>query len=677
MQTGTIVLLILAAFVSFFFVLFQYYYKSKGNRTLQLSLSVLRFLALFGTLILLINPKFSKNTYILEKSDLVFLWDNSFSLKSSGTEDAVIHLQEQAAANNALPDRFDITNYSFGNTLNNSDSLSFDETNTNITKALSSINTLYKNKQAIVVLVTDGNQTVGEDYQYAGPNFTNPVYSIVVGDTTKYRDLKINQVNVNKYAFLNNKFPVELYISYQGAEKISSSLSIRLDGKSVYRESLSLDPMNNSKRFSTLIEATSVGLKTLDIRLDSVTGERNTINNQRRVPIEIIDEKTNIGLISNIAHPDLGALIKAIESNNERSVVLLKPGVSEKELEEFDLFILYQPTRTFANIYKYIQNNKRNTFTITGPRTDWRFLNTVQNSLERMNYNQTEEILPILNPGFSLFDISTFSIEDFPPLEGTLGEILITKRSENLLEQRIKSVDINEPLMAIIYDDERRETYLFGENIWKWRMQTYRNEQDFRNFDEFINKVILYLNSDEKRERLSIDYELAYGGSTDKKITASYFDATYSSDSNAQLSVSIKGVGTDFSITLPMVFTNNVYAADISDLPPGNYAFTVNVSEENLSKSGNFEILESNLEQLFVSSDPLKLSVLSQATSGRLYYPNQFEVLAEDLMNDIRFLPKQKSIENVVSLIDFKILLAIIIAALTAEWFIRKYNGLI
>jgi len=50
--------------------------------------------------------------------------------------------------------------------------------------------------------------------------------------------------------------------------------------------------------------------------------------------------------------------------------------------------------------------------------------------------------------------------------------------------------------------------------------------------------------------------------------------------------------------------------------------------------------------------------------------------LIDNLLADAQFVPTQKSNQNVVSLIDFRILLAIIVMALTTEWFIRKYNGL-
>jgi hypothetical protein len=53
------------------------------------------------------------------------------------------------------------------------------------------------------------------------------------------------------------------------------------------------------------------------------------------------------------------------------------------------------------------------------------------------------------------------------------------------------------------------------------------------------------------------------------------------------------------------------------------------------------------------------------------------ETLQSDLASSQEFLPVQKSRDNVVSLIDFRILLGLIVLSLALEWFIRKYNGLI
>jgi hypothetical protein len=468
-----------------------------------------------------------------------------------------------------------------------------------------------------------------------------------------------------------------VFISYQGKDAITTSLSIELEGNRVFREIFSLDANTDSKKITAEIEATSVGFKSLKFSLEPLEGERNRQNNTKTESIEVIDEKTNIGIVTSVMHPDIGALIKTIESNEQRYATILKPIAPENELAETDLFILYQPTQEFAPVYRYINEFKRNTFTITGPKTDWRFLNKVQNSVERTNYLQTEEIFPVLNAGFGLFDVTTFSIADFPPLEGSLGELLVTKSSQNILEQRIKGVEINEPLLAIMYDDTQREAFLFGENLWRWRVQSFRNDQNFDNFDELFSKLFLYLASSEKRERLTVDYELSNLGASSQRITATYFDATYAFDNKAELNVAIRNSDTGKSLNLPMELKNNFYETDISDMPSGAYTFIVSVANENILKSGGFTISDFSLEQQFLRSNLEKLNRLADKTSGKLVYPDNVQILVEELMNNSQYIPIQKSVQNVVSLIDFKTLLAIIIAALTAEWFIRKYNGLI
>jgi hypothetical protein len=676
MQTATLLGLIIAALLSFLIVSYQYYYKAKKNRKLQLPLAVLRYVAVFGILVLLINPKIINTAVSLEKQDLIFLWDNSNSIEASNAATQMLRLQQLLKENTSLPERFSVTNYSFGQALNPSDSLSFDEMGTNIAKSLSAVHNLYRNNETPVVLISDGNQTVGEEYKYMGSYLQLPVSAIVVGDTTTYRDLKIGQVNLNKYAFLKNTFPLELFVSYQGQGSINSKLTVQLDGKRVYREDIALDAVGNSKRVNLELEATSTGLKTLVIAMDTITGERNTGNNKRRVPIEIIDEKTKIALISDINHPDIGALVKAIESNNQRSVTILKPEDLDMEGADYDLFLLYQPNRNFAPLYQYIEKTSSNTFTITGIHTDWSFLNRMQKGLERISYGQTEEIVPVLNPAFGLFDLDEFEVTDFPPLSGYLGELLITTPYESIMTQQLKGVSLQEPLMAVLNEGSRREAFLFGENIWKWRVQSFRNDGDFVNFDSFINTLMRYLSSNEKRERLSVSYELYYDGATNKKISAAYFDAAYLFNPDAQLTLAIEGVTNAFSETRPMVLGNKRYETNIGDLPAGEYTFTVTADGGKFIKKGAFEIADFNMEQLFISSNVKDLRQLTETTKGALYFPDQLQLMIDDLMTETRFTPRQKSIENVVSLIDFKLLLGIIIIALTAEWIIRKFNGL-
>ncbi|WP_350288602.1 VWA domain-containing protein [uncultured Croceitalea sp.] len=637
----------------------------------------MRFLIPFTGFLLLINPKFIKEAYTIEKAHLIIAVDNSTSIKNLDGTSAALDNLDRLKSNPSLLEKFEINSYSFGNSIREVDSIKFDAKITNISSALNSLNEIYGNSKSALILLSDGNQTLGLDYEYQKLDAALSVFPIVIGDTTTYEDLRVASVNANKYAFLKNKFPIETSISYSGERSINSMVKIYLNGKQVFRQALSFSKTNTNTVVNALLEASDVGIKSLKVQVDELSNEKNTLNNSKELVIEVIDEKTNVGLISSIIHPDIGALKKSIEANEQREVQILKPNASVEILENIDVFILYQPNTTFKSIYDFIGKLGGGVFTITGSKTDWNFLNDIQSSFSKENYNQTEEILPIKDSSFPLFDISDLSFEGYPPLESELGDLVISKSYETIASQRIKGIDLDSPLFLIVNDEESKEAVLFGENIWKWRVQAYRNERTFKTFDDFMGKVLLYLSDVKQKSRLDITYESLYEESYNAKVSASYFDNSYTFDPNAKLTLKLKKQESDFSRELPMLLKGNTYEASLDALEAGNYQFTVIESKNKISKSGRFKILDSNLEDQFLAADYDKLARFSKSTNGGLYFPEQLDSLIENLLSDNRFTPVQKSNRNVVSLIDFRYLLILMVFALGAEWFIRKYNGLL
>ncbi len=675
METRTILLIIAAVIVALGIVIFQYFFRTKKRGKLFIILSFLRFIALFGLFLLLINPKFTRQTYTLEKPNLIVLSDNSSSV--ANMKAVLSDVTNSLMTNNGISDQFELETYSFSNNLKNSDSLSFTGTNTNITGALSSLHDIYANSNTVVVLLSDGNQTIGQDYAFYGRNKKMPVFPVVLGDTTQYEDVRIDQVNANRYAFLKNKFPIEVYIAYKGERNITANVSISIDGEQVHQERVNLSNQNNSKILNTLLEASSVGPKSIQVIVSQVDNERNIINNKKNIAVEVIDEKTNVAIISDMLHPDIGALTKAIESNEQRSVSVLNPNVSAKELDDVDLFILYQPNASFNGVYDYIKNRKANSFTVCGTHTDWNFLSGVQTKYNFEDNGIVQEVSPQLNSGFTKYDISEITFQSYPPLKSDGGLVGSYSGLDVLMNMQIRGADMRSPLMFVAENDMQKEAFVFGEDLWKWRMQSYRDQQDFKNFDEFVGKLVLYLSDNKAKERLQLDYESIYEGSNNAKISASYFDEAFIFDSNANLSINLKGINNGVSKEIPMLLKGTFYEVNLAGLEAGKYNFTVTEKSENRSKSGSFTILDFDIEQQFASSEYKKLGLLASNTGGALFFPSQIDSLIQFVTNDERFRPIQRGTENVVSLIDFRWLLGIITAALALEWFIRKYNGLI
>ncbi len=675
MQIETVLWVFLAAIFALSLIFFQYYYKTKRRGKLIILLSFLRFLGVFGILLLLINPKFIKNEYNLEKTNLVILTDNSSSIKDLNADKDAMEVLDILQQDSELKNKFKISNYNFGTDLQEADSTLFTEQNTNIGGALKSIKDVYENTNAAIILLTDGNQTVGEEYEFFGNSSKIPVFPVVLGDTTKYEDLKITHANINKYAFLENKYPLEIYVAYNGDNTVNAILRLFENGKEVYQKKLSFSKSNNSKVVETSIKATSVGVKRIKAEISVLEGEKNKVNNTKIVALEVIDEKTNIAIITNTMHPDIGALKKSLESNEQRSVSIFSPKENLKILDNMDLFVLYQPTYLYKEVFDYVDRVNKNSFIIAGTKTDWNFLNTIQSEYNFETGYPIQEIAPIFNSSFSKFDVSDFNIDNFPPLKSNVSQLISTNEG-TILNSSVKGIKIESPLLSVTDNKTKKQVFLFGENIWKWRIQTYRNQTDFNNFDDFIGKLILYLSSSKPRNRFLLDYKQLFSGSNEAYIRATVFDETFVFDTNATVVIKIRGKENGIFKEVPMLLNQLNYEVDLSALPAGDYDFTAKVKNTNSIESGSFTILDYDMEKQFSHSDYQKLSRLAITTTGKLYYPNTVKKLNKHLKDESRFKPVQRSKENIVPLVEFKFLLALVLLAFAAEWFIRKYNGL-
>ncbi len=677
MTTETILYIILAGVISIALAVFMYGHKSKQPGALRWAFGILRFIALFSILLLIINPKFESETYSIEKPKLPVLLDNSASVEVLDQTGNVRELVEDLKGNRKLNDKFDISYFTFGSEFKEKDSLSFSEKNTNISQALSSIDEIFKKQSAPTLLVTDGNQTLGNDYEFFPASFSNPIYPVILGDSIKYTDLKIEQLNTNRYAFLKNQFPVEVIITYNGSIPANSEFVVRHGKSVVYQAKLSFTADETSKTLNFNLSANQVGLQKYTAEVLPLENEKNKTNNTKQFAVEVIDQATNILIVSKLVHPDLGALRKSITSNERRTVIIKEPLEAVNLLNDYQLIILYQPDRNFASIFPEIKKLKKNTWIISGLETDWRFLNAVQDNFSKDTSRQSEDVEAALNSSYGSFAVEDIGFDTFPPLHTEFGELTLHIAHEIMLEQTINGIATANPMLATMEVNGKRDAIWDGEGFWRWRARNFLNTESFQGFDDFIGNLVQYLASNKRRTRLEVASETFYYNNNPIKISAQYFDKNYVFDNRASLDITVKNEETNEETVFPLLLRNNYYEVDLNSLPAGEYTYEVSVTDEAVSSSGSFTILNFDVEQQFLNADIAKLTRVAEISNGREYFITQKESLINDLLQNEDFRNVQKAERKTTPLIDWKYLLAIIVLALSAEWFIRKYNGLI
>ena len=675
MTTNTILLLLLSLVIAGGLSYFQYFFKAKSKSNVIILLAFLRFLAIFGLLVLLINPIISKNSLEITKTPLAVVVDNSSSIAALKSDQKAVELYQKLVSNPALKEKFDVQTYQFDNDFKTSDQFDFKGNQTNLDEVAKNLKSIHKNLIFPTVIITDGNQTTGNDYVYRFDP-VNKVYPLVVGDTTTFFDLKINQLNVNKYAFHKNKFPVEVFLQYAGDKTTNAEFTISQGNAVVAKEKLSFSPSKKTASLNLLLPADKVGLQIYKANIQSSAKEKNSYNNVKNFAVEIIDQKSTVAIVSAINHPDIAALKRSIEVNAQRKVILAKPN-QISDLDDVSVLVLYQPTIAFKAIF---DNNKLkgiNTFIITGNNTDFNFLNQQQNNLVFKMSNQREDFLCEFQSAFNLFAIDNIGFENFPPLQNPFGNISTNGNVSVLLSSKIRNVSTNAPLLAFAENQGKRTAFLLGENSWKWRLQSHVDNQSFEKYDVFMDKIIQYLASSTSKKSLVVSHESFYNSGEEIIINAQYFNKNYEFDEKARLTITVVNAATKQTKNYDLLKGSNSFSANLEGLPAGKYNFTVKELNSNTSYASHFEILDFDIEKQFVNPDVVKLQQLAQQTGGKAFFEDQADQLINTLLENKEYKSIEKNISSKTPIIDWVWLLILIATLLTIEWFVRKYNGLL
>ena len=673
MQSIIILYILIAFFASISVAYFQYLYKVKTKAKRGTLLFILKSISLFLLLLLIINPKITTITLENSKPTLSILVDNSKSISFFNEQQNVIDFISKLKNNKDLSAKFNFEDFIFSKALAVSDSLSFKGKSTNIHKAISDLNNLNNGKNAPILLLTDGNQTIGSAYEYT--NSTQTIYPIVFGDTANYKDLKISQVNVNKYSYIKNKFPVEVLLNYDGDENVKTKFVIFNGAKKVFSKNLQFSKSDNSQIITTNLTSVKQGNNYYTATIQKIKGEKNTNNNTKNFSVEVIDEQTKVLLLTSVLHPDIGAIKKAIESNKQRSLDVFFIDKFKCKLSDFQLIILYQPNNLFKSVLNKIKQFNLNSLVVTGEDSDWNFINKQQIGFTKKAINQTENYGAIYNPSFLTFLQKDIGFNEFSPLKDKFGAITFYKEHQDLLLQSINGLELQRPLIAVLEQNKHKMAVIFGEGIWKWRASSFLSSNSFQEFDQFIGSLVQYVSSKKKRDRFVINSENLYPANTIVNISAFYTDKNYKFNERASLEIAITNKETKKVVKLPFSLINNSYQIALENLDSGNYIFKVSVVGQNIIKYGSFKITDYNIEEQFTNSNVQMLKNLAIKVGGEVFFKNEAASLSKKLFEDKRYYTVQKSILKEQNLIDCHWFLIFVISLFSAEWFIRKYYG--
>lgn len=665
------------------------YYKETGNdfnNWLKWVMAVLRTTVVALIAFLLLNPLLKSISRYTEKPVIILAQDNSQSIAT--VKDSSYYqgefMQELIEFADRLESSYTVKKYLFGDKVTSDFSIDFKDKQTDISQLFDEINNRLSNLNVgAMVLSSDGIFNKGINPVYSSADFDFPVYTIALGDTNIQKDVILNKVNYNRIAYQGNEFPVEVLINGNKCTGLTSKLTISKDGKTLWSKNITFQSDNYFETVQLHLEAKETGLQRYRVGLSPVQDEISISNNHLDIFIDVLEGRQKILILANSPHPDISAMKQAIQSNRNYSVESFIIDDFENQIETYNLIILHglpSVNNTLKAILEKIEEKAIPVLYFITSQTNLSAFNTLRAGLSITEGNIIyNEALPLLNEEFTLFNLSDRAVRasnGYPPLISPYGNFIVLPSASTLFYQKIGIIPTNEPLVVLNQSLDSKTGIIVGEGIWKWRMSDYSKEGDHEAFNEIFNKLIQYLSLKVDKSFFRVFSKNNFKENENIIIDAEVYNESYELVNDPEVTLAItNSEGKKYTFTFSK--SSKAYYLNAGSLPVDNYKYTarVLVGDKILTDNGEFTVSPLNVEKINSIADHNLLYNLAMRRGGEMVYPNQLDELYEKINSreDIKTISYTK--KRFTEILNLPWLLMLIIALLSAEWFMRKRAG--
>lgn len=649
-------------------------------------MAVLRALSVSLLAFFLLGPVLVRMSSETEKPKIIMVLDNSESVLSNNNAPYYKgeFLKSWYSMPTALGEDYDVEFINLGGDIKISDSADFKAKKTNIGAAFDYINNTYaKQNIGAVVLASDGIYNRGTNPSYKTINNHSPVYTLGMGDTALKKDIILKSANTNAIAYLNNSFPVEINLSAYECGGQSTTLTISENGKTLHSQVITIDKKDFFKSVTVNLDATQPGTKHLTAVLSNIKGEHSIINNKKDIFIEIIDGREKILLTYSGPHPDIGAIKEAISVNKNYEVISIQANeLNFSDISKYSVAILYQlPSRFYnsANLVKALRSNNIPLWIIAGNQTSIEQLSSIS-PVAKIDRHQGRfnEAQAFFNTNFNAFtveDNTRQTINALPPLNVPYGQYTGTDMIEVLAYQKIGSVNTSIPLWGFSNQNNEKTAYLFGEGFWKWRMLDFvENESHFAT-NELVGKTIQYLTVKEDKRKFRVyPVKNVYEEDEPVRFIAELYNASYELINTNEVKLSLNNEARQ---VYNYTFSKNdrSYALDLGLLPPGAYQYTAKAEGITETVSGQLIVTALQTELVNTRADFGLLRDISNKHKGEFMPASDIAKLASKIKANTAVTAVTYNEKKPEELISLKWVFFLLLFLISAEWFIRKYEG--
>ena len=671
----------------------------------RLLLSALRGTALALVLFLLFQPVLRQVEATEEPPVLAVLVDDSQSLGRGDGEGGAATARDLLSQ---LPEfggeaRF----YSFDSETSSfdpADSLAFEGVRTDIAGALQRIETdLDGQNLGGVLLISDGRYNTGRNPIYLAERFDVPIYTTVVGDTTRQRDVLVARVTTNEIAYAGVELPVQVGVRAEGYEGERATVALYERDRRLASTSVTLPAGNVEASVDLSFTPEEPGLRRYTVAVTQFDGEVTTENNTESVAVRVLSNRRRVLFLAAAPGPDVAALRQTLETDpnlelvpfTQRGPGSFYEGSLPASLDDFDAAVLAgYPGRAAGQaaverVVAAAEGGLPLLFVLTRqtdlPALRAGFSDVLPAVPEVVRTGFTEAALVptaagALHPVLNVPTVPPSLLDRLPPVAASDSRWAASPDARVLATTSIRGIAFDDPLLLIRQRGPSRSAALLAAGTWRWRglPTDLADVEDF--YPGLVDNLLRWLTTREDDRPVRVrPVQSLFGEGEPVQFTGQVYDESLEPISDASVEVVVTAPDGSRSPYTMRAVGGGRYVLDAGTLPEGDYSFTATAEREGVTLGedrGAFAVGALALEFRDTQADAGLMRQIARRSGGAVVEPAQIPTLEAQLVAG-GFGPRVVEQERETELWEIAWLLAVVITLLAAEWVLRKRSGMV
>jgi uncharacterized membrane protein len=577
-----------------------------------------------------------------------------------------------------------------------------------------------------IVLASDGDANVSRDLAATLRELRArdvPVFTVGVGDSSRPLDAEVTRVNLPRRVLVGSRANIDAFVSLSGYGATRVLMNVREDGRAIKTEEFNLRG-NDTQAVNLEITPSTPGFHRYTVEVTPLDGEVTVDNNRQDALVEVIEGPMRILHVEGEPRWELGKIRESLSFNEKNITVvsLQRTGESkfyrqgiggqqelvagfpktEEELFAYDGLVLgsveasFFTTEQLRNIESFVARRGGGLLALGGRLSfdAGRYKGTLIDdllplTLEGRKVDDAESYAPVYkaqltsagqaHPITRLNDdraISQKTWNELPPI--SISEGLKTAKPGAIVLLEAKRAGASAPAVPLLAQQKygRGQTLaLTATDTWRWRMKM---DSKSNAHETFWRQTLRYLVSGTPRQIEVGAQQDVYVLDDTVRVVADIRDKHYNpaKDARAMARVTKPSGGT---VDVPLKFTSindaNVYTGEFKADELGQHSIELIASSASLGQVGaksNVLVSDLNRESFNAAQNTDLLKRIAAETGGKYYQLSELQSLLDDLT--YRKTPYSERVTK--DLWDMPINFFLIVGLLSAEWFLRKREGL-